>query len=218
MSIRTELEDVVKWISELMAKDQPDPKPKPLPREQWQRIDADLRRAAEKLALAHGGLPSTGPHSFLAELARDLAHEAEALALRAHLLSRRAMPQPKAEVAPPHVPAPAGGPKASRAEARGETAGGASAPGEQDHAEPADATQAKDRTREPARQTPAQLIGSAGDTVETAHQKLGTVGARDPVSKVFADELDVLAEMILSLRQQSEQLEDEMTPRQAGTR
>jgi hypothetical protein len=191
MSVRTELEELVKWISDLSAEEEPDPTPEPLPREAWQAVDGDLRRASRKFAEAHDALLMKDPPSFLAEFACDLGREAEGLALRAHLLSRRAPRKPKSEPPPPTTLPPA-----TEAAATGENARG-----EQHGTE-------KDEDRPAAKKSAADLVKSAGDTVETAHNKLEKVEHPDAVSKAFEEELDVLAEMTLSLRQQCERLDD----------
>jgi hypothetical protein len=45
ISVRTELEELAKWIPELTAKHKPKPTPEPLPREAWQAITRDLEPA-----------------------------------------------------------------------------------------------------------------------------------------------------------------------------
>jgi hypothetical protein len=201
MSVRTELEELVKWISELSAKkEKPDPTHSPS-REVWQAVDGDLRRASRKFAearvvlrRARVGPVAKDPRTIVAEFAGDLEHEAEALALRAHLLSRRAKPTTEPAKPKPITPAT----EAATTEAATTEAASAGRP---PNAVPA---------REPEdRHSPGRLVKSAGDTIETAHQKLEAVEPPDPVTKAFEEELDVLAEMTLSLREQCERLEEE---------
>lgn len=196
MSFKSELEELVKWISELSESKEAEPTPEPLHREDWQAVDGTLQRASIKFGEARLALLAENPpRSFLAEFARDLEREAEGLALRAHLLSRRAAPKPMPdpektrERVPPAPPAAATG-----AQPGGE---------EQVPRDP------KKPAEPPAPQSPADLVKSAGGTVETAHNKLEVVKHPDSVSKAFEEELDVLAEMTLSLRQQCERLDDE---------
>jgi hypothetical protein len=66
----------------------------------------------------------------------------------------------------------------------------------------------KDGTNDSA-SSPAELVRLAGDTVETAHTKLELIEHPDAVSEAFEEELDVLAEMTLSLRQKCKRLEGE---------
>jgi hypothetical protein len=181
MSVRTELEELTKWISDLSAEEL-EPTPQPLTRDVWQHVDSDLRRASKKFAEAQAALFTAD--AALAEFAGDLARETEGLALRAHLLSRRA-PQKspiepvKSKIEPSTLPATA----------TGDTPG-------VEHQRDTEQT-----INLPGSQSPAQLVKSAGDTVETAHCKLEAVEHPDSVTQGFEEELDVLAEMTLSLRQ-----------------
>jgi hypothetical protein len=168
VSVRTELEQLFKWISELWAKKEPEPTPKPLPSEDWQAVESELHKASRQFAAAYSALPKKYPtSSVVCEIACDLENEAERLALRARLLSRRA-PRTAAE-----------------------TASG----------EAHDAGKSKEPKASP---DPVGLIDGAQVTVETARQKLGAVKPVDAISKAFDEELDVLAEMTLSLRQRCE--------------
>lgn len=206
MSVRTELEELAKWISELTAKHEPAP-PQPLPREAWQAITRDLERASTKFAETSAALCANDSKSTLAEFAGDLQREAEGLALRAHLLSRRAAPKHKPEhPAPKPVEKEAETAAAATAEkATGELPAAETAADHEHAPAPRKAAPDDDHPvhREP---TAAELAKSAADTVETAHNKLDAVEHPDDVSKDFEAELDVLAEMALSLRRQCEQL------------
>lgn len=207
MSVRTELEDLVKWISELSAKGKPTQPPQPLPREDWHAVDSDLGRAAETFAEAHLALRAAAAAEvgeakdsrFLAELARDLEHEAQGLALRAHLLSRRAPPKPKTEAGEPKTPAPATHAAAAEEKAKVEPPGAA-----EKHKETAE----EHKPRPASTKSPAELIDDAARTLATAYNKLGAVEHLDAVSKAFEEELDVLAEMTLTLRQKCDRPDD----------
>jgi hypothetical protein len=184
-----ELEELVKWISELSA-EEPGPAPQPLPRDAWQAVGRDLGRASEKFAEAHVALLAGDGGAVLAELARDLERETEGLALRAHVLSRRAPREPKPErEREPSKPEPV--PLAAAAPATG------------------DKVKEHEDHRRVSPKSATDLLRSAQGTVETAHEKLGAVERPDRVCQRFEEELDVLAEMTLSLRQQSERLADE---------
>lgn len=176
LSLRTELGRLGKRISELWAKQEPKPTPQRLWREDWQGIHGHLGRAAKKLAEARDAVPADHRQSFLAEFAGDLAREAESLALRANLLSRRAPRKPKVEATEPE-PAPRDAPATEA---------------------PRDA---------PAMEKVADLLQSAQRTVETAHGRLGVDGYDDDASTEFVKEIDLLAEMTLSLRQQCSRTE-----------
>jgi hypothetical protein len=236
VSVRTELEELVKWISGLSA-EKPKAKSEPLAREVWQDVRGDLQDAAETLAAAQAALVGAdersalanrarvleldarnealypaarriaqaraallaeNPHSVLAELTLDLRNEADALARRAHLLSRRARPKPKAEPKPKPETKPKAEPKPKAAQA------GA-------------AEMASKVVEIP--KTPAELVKTAADTIERAHRKLspeeeaedatGPVKELDAVAKRFEEELEVLGEMALSLRHRVERLHGE---------
>ena len=201
MSVRTEVEELAKWISGLPEKEEPEPTPQPLPRETWQAIERNLHSASETFAKARDALRSLDEESILAEFAGDLENEADALAFRAHLLARRAAPKPT-----PHGPKPK--PAASMPQAV-ESKG---AP-DREKVDGEPTVDAESKTPADAAQSasPADLVRSAGNTIETAHLKLETVEHRDAAAKAFEDELDVLAEMTLSLRQQRDRQEDELT-------
>ena len=78
MSVRTELEELVKWISKLSAKDEPKPSTQ-LPRQDWQAIDRLLHQASSKFTEVRVALLAKDAQSFLAEFARDLERETEGL-------------------------------------------------------------------------------------------------------------------------------------------
>jgi hypothetical protein len=94
MSARAEIQEIVEWISDLTKKPAA-VDPKPLPKETWQRIGQNLKEASETLEKARAAL-GREQRPALAEYARDLEGQAEALALRARLLAGRA----KAELKP----------------------------------------------------------------------------------------------------------------------
>jgi hypothetical protein len=215
MSFRTKLEKLVAWVLGLSAEDKPQPGPEPLRRKDWQDIRDDLHRASKTFAKARIELiEKKNWPSFLAEVAGDLAHEAEALRLRAHLLSRRAPLERGAERAKleaeraklradrAKLRAERAKLRADRAKFEAERAGQAVSSSE---AEPVIAGEEKATPRVGHRLV--QLLTAAQGTLETAHEKLGRVEHPDAVSAAFEEELDVLAEMTLNLRQRCERLE-----------
>lgn len=194
MSVRSELEELVRWISDLSEEQKAEPPPDPLPRESWQAVGRNLNSAAETFAKAHRALVTQHGGTGLSEFARDVAREAEALALRAHLLSRRAKPEPPA---PRTDLAQAPAPKPKDAEKHDGAAKASKAP-----------EIPKEDRPDKEQRSAAELAAVAQRTVETAHEKLGPLKDQDPATKAFAQGLDVLAEMTLHLRQQSEQLDE----------
>jgi hypothetical protein len=192
MSVRTALEGLVKWISELPGRKQSKPPSAPLPHEAWEGVKHNLDGASEKFREASLVLLATTGGAVLAEFARDLRWEAEALAFRAYLLARR-------------TPGKREPPKPKTVRKENDT----TADGKKNVAAHNAAPALKDHDGNHAPSEPAVfLVKSAIKTVETAHQKLDAVHP-DAVAKAFEEELDVLAEMTLSLHHQCERLEDE---------
>jgi hypothetical protein len=228
MSIRTELEEVVKWISELSAKKEQEPAESPS-RELWQAVGGDLRQASKKFGKARVALSAKArvevvdndtlsriramvlrlrspvvvlekvPGAIVAEFAGDLEREAESLELRAYLLSRRALPKPKpkTELTKPKPLPPVTEAAPTEAPATG--------------ALPATVT-VHEQEEQPGQQpAPRDLVKSAGGQVEKAHRHLEAVKSPDLVTKAFEEDLDVLADMTLSLWEQCKRLEEERT-------
>ena len=219
MSVRAELEDLVKWIGELTAKNAPPPPPEPLPREDWQAVDRDLMRASKKFADVQAALRARDPGSVLAEFAGDLERQAEGLAFRAHLLSRRASAEKRepAKGEPPnHEPPNHERPAAEHGEDAPPAPGPAKAAAVPGPGRSANATAPASEAAKGLQPGAADLAKSAGDTLETARNNLVVVAHPDDVAKDFEEELDVLAEMTLSLRQQCEQLDAGRPAARAG--
>ena len=181
MSVRTELEEVFKWIAGLMAKPAAPPSDDtPIPRESWKKIEENLGRVAEWFGRARAEL--TG--DIETDLAADLQREATNLSRRARVLARRA--EPEKEPAPP----------ATRIKDRVQRRrkGGAKTAKKQKSA-------AKRTTPvEPEPKTGAELVAAAARTIETARTKIDDVEDADAVAAAFGYELDLLAEMTLSLQ------------------
>jgi hypothetical protein len=190
VAIRTELEELVKWISELSAKPEPDPT-QSLPRADWLAVEQVLGRASGRFREARLELVQQPGGQVLSELACDLEREAQGLAFRAHLLSRRAPPPPKAK--PKHRRRDAGDTGATDAPAAARVNGDEKAKGEQPPPPP----------------SAGELVALAQRSLETAHTYLAAPEHPDPDSQAFEGDLDVLAEMALSLRQQSVRLLDQ---------
>lgn len=201
MSLRADVEELVKWMADLTASDEAAPTLATPPPEAWQHASGDLERASQKVTEAAALLAKQGA-PYLAEFARDVAREAEDLALRAHMLSRRAKRTPKPAARSPKTPA---APEEAAASTRDPEATAAAAAGK------------RERRVAPAK-SPEGLVHSASDTVETALGRLNSDEAPDAITTGFEYELDVLAEMALSLRQQCTRLEEKRrsAPTRAG--
>lgn len=96
MSLKSELAELIDWLTELTAGEPSSPHHESLPREDWQLVRDDLESAANsfKEACVLIPKPSDGsPRSVAADLAYDLSLEAQTLADRAYVLGRRARPK-----------------------------------------------------------------------------------------------------------------------------
>jgi hypothetical protein len=185
MSVRSDLEELAKWISDLSEKEKP-ATPSPRPRESWRAVGRNLTAAVVKFATVRRKLLAQDEGKVLSEFALDVQREAEALALQAYMLSRRAKSEP----------------------AKRRTATAAAAKEVQAKAKRPAKPSAPEEPHEEDERSPAQLAKAAQRTVETAHEKLGPVKDQDAATKAFAQELDLLAEMTLHLAQQCAQLND----------
>lgn len=204
MSVRAELEELIKWLSDLTAEDKPAPAVGKLYLEQWRTVETNLTTAAKNLHLARTKLspspvtrePSAPlfmvllmrrrkpPPSVLHELAQDLQREAENLALRARMLSGRADNRPPK--------------KAPRSKLCVRNARNVATPSKPTAGSAKSG--ASDRAAVYARR------GLEG--IERAHEHLLAVAHPDAVTQAFEAEVDVLAEMTLSLAQQCETSDD----------
>lgn len=169
--------------------------------------------------------------SLLAELTRDLEREAESLRLRAHLLSRRAPPRSKrkADMQEPKekhkkVSESKDELEAVLAELERkneqlentrrdlEDAKRVLAPikeelrATQDELEAVGARMGRGEGADKELMKAGEAVTEAQRTIETAFKKFADFAKLDSVSQAFAEELDVLAEMALSLRQQCDAL------------
>jgi hypothetical protein len=199
MSLQAEIEELVKWISDLSESHDSKPKPVPLYREDWRAISENLKDAAAKYSEARVALLTGVAGSHLAEFAGDLERETESLALRAYMLSRRAARKPTTGP-PEQVSQPAvrvGGPPQGKPD---ETT-----PEAVDAHAPSPTKQSEQRSDSPRSATDS--VKSASGTVETAHEKLGAGKPPDDDADAFDKELDLLAEMTLSLHQQCRRLD-----------
>jgi hypothetical protein len=192
MSVREEIEELVKWLADLTAEDEPAVETKTLPHEDWRHVRDDLRDVSTKFGLAHRALPGSGKGIVAAEFADDLARQAESLQFRAQVLSRRALPPPNKAKPKATQIRPAAKP-ANSAVAAGVTIG----------------TTETDPKEQTAVHTPVDLVESASVQLEHARRKLDALEHPDVVTQAFEDELDVLTEMTLSLRQLCERVAEE---------
>jgi hypothetical protein len=221
MSVRLELEELVQWISDLSA-DAPSPESQPVVRETWQAVNRNLGAMSRKLGEVRAALAAQGEGSVLAEgsaqaegsvlaeFAQDLENEAAGLAFRAQVLSRRAPEAPDTD--------PDDSAESQDTASEPDTASQAATAAEPEGRSPTDqhapaatgaaTTPARD-THPPAQPSPVDLVKSAQRTLETALSKLAGYENPGPVTEAFEDELDVLAEMTLSLLQRCKRLADE---------
>jgi hypothetical protein len=176
LSLQAELDEVLEWLSALTRSERPVTReaPEPMWREDWQHVARLLKAAAERFASLRGVLeaPEDDPEPADAQFAGDLQRETENLFLRASMLSRRVPPEPSVEP-PPSEHRRAGTDLARRTH------------------------KPKKPPHVPTSADAAALAASAGRTIERARDLLGT----DEVSLAFENELDLLAEMTMSLRQ-----------------
>ena len=213
MTVKAELEELVKWISELQAKDEDDSDSDPPSRRDWDNIESNLNTVSEKLSAARANLAGWYPKSVLKEFAFDLEREAKGLALRAHLLGKRVKSEPKSQAekdaAKKREAAASAAKLAATEKAAAELAKMTAA--ERDKvaeaekakvtaAERAKLAEAEKREREQEGKPPSDLVRDAGDAIERAHKYLIADDESDAASKAFEGDLDVLAEMTLTLR------------------
>jgi hypothetical protein len=183
MTVRAEIEELVKWISDLQKDKASDPETKTLSREDWLLVEDNLDSVAKRVEQARDELITRSPGSVLREFALDIQREARGLGLRAHLLSRRAEPRAK-----PAATAASLTPRVRRQEkTEGEQGGEPPTPPSEPEVVEYDA--------------PSDILGRVGNTIETAHKKLTELESPDDDAKAFEGELEVLAEMTLALRE-----------------
>ena len=216
MSVKTELEEMLKWISDLLKEKESEPT-RSASREAWQHVDQRLRAASKKFAEARVLLsetridvvPDTDPRLIILatvlrrrssrgrrektpagrrRVRRRSGARGQALALRARLLSRRARKGKPQRFALDLLSQPLSKAKPDKP---------------------------KPPPTAPEPESPKDLVQDAGGTIETAHSWIADVAEHpghavahpDAVTKAFEEDLDVLAEMTLSLRQQCEEEE-----------
>ena len=154
MSIRTELEALAKWMAD-RSEEEPADEPPQVDSETWERVRAYLLRASEQLEAR--AKADTRP--LVAEFARDMANEADALALRARLHARL------------------------------------------------NAKSNEELTREESNTSPAETIAGA---------RACLLDKKHPDAVAFGKELDLLAEMVLTLPQENGRPEPEPEPEPTG--
>lgn len=197
MSVRTELQEVMEWIADL-SKKEPSPPTETPSRADWRNVKSNLEDVAGDLEQARVALKEAP----LKDLARDLSHEADRLALRANVLARRA---PIEERKPAKKPKP----KAAAKTGAG-TSGASKVPADSlPSSGPATDPNAGAGGEDPADQkekpkTAADHIQAASGTIATAYEKFEDLGNPDANTQDFENDLDLLAEMTMSLRQRFE--------------
>lgn len=191
MTMRAELEELVKWISDLQKAKDSEPETTTLSREHWLLVEENLNSVSERVGKAQQELILRFPDSVLKEFALDVQREAKGLALRAHLLAYMAEPQDD------HADE-AGSADGDEAEGKGERD-----KKEQTELSPPPSPKATVERRE----APSGIVGRVGNTIAKAHAKLVDLKNPDDDAKAFEGELGVLAEMALALREGSWELD-----------
>lgn len=207
MSLKSELQEVVDWLSDLTAESEL--APEPIYREDWYLVRNNLKKAGEHFHTAIAALERN--QSSLLDFARDLEREAEGLRLRAELLARRSPKKPPVDDATAALMKELEEKQkelnatenklrdvTKQLEAAKTSAGPATVT-------PAEAEKRKEPEKNPG---PSDFVNDAAESLETAHRHVLKDGDAPPdaVADAFANRLDLLSEMTLSLRLQ---LEDE---------
>jgi hypothetical protein len=226
MSVRTELEELFKWISDLSVATEPKPTPPGVYRENWHHVANNLTDATTTFAEVGEVLSAANANPLLTDFAHDLAHQAEDLSLHARVLERRARRKPI-------------GPKVkltmmqkelvdkskdlhktqkklseSKKELREiqrelDDAKTKLVAGTIPEQLPAEAQ----KTSPTPKKSPSKRLRAASGTLESAHENLFKgVDHPDAAARAFTGELEALAEMTLSLRQQCEEYERAGSP------
>jgi DNA mismatch repair ATPase MutS len=228
MSVRAELEELFKWISDLSANPASKP-PQRTHRENWDRVASNLETATEWFALAVKALrrKETKRASLLAEFASDLEHQSGGLKSRAELLRREAPRKPppttqfrgmtleevlttlvETETVLDKANAEIGNMQKQLKEAESELQ--AARDGLQAAAQVAIAPARTDGTAKKPPKSSADLVSDAARSLATAHKNLfKDIDRPDAVSLAFERELDLLVELTLKLHQQCEWIEDD---------
>ncbi len=184
MAVRAELEELVKWISDLQKAKGPAPADPVKPsRDDWLKVERALNSVAERLGEAREELITQFPRSVVKEFALDVQREARGLALRAHLLAFRVKRADK--------------PKKTEDEDEEKRRRAARPPAPPEVEKP---------------KAPSDIVGRVGNTLAEAQGKLADVTSPDDATKAFRGELDVLAEMTLALREHCLELDGGKPP------
>jgi hypothetical protein len=196
MSLKSELQEVVDWLSDLTTES--GAAPQPVYHEDWNLVRDNLKRAREHFHAAIAALQTK--HSSLVDFARDLERETEGLRLRAQLLAGRAPKKPPVgdatTVFVKQLEEKQNEPDATKKELHDVA----------QQLEAAKHTETPKEAKEPG--GPSDFANDAAQSLESAHRHVLKDGDAPPdvVADAFANRLDLLSEMTLSLRLQ---LEDE---------
>ena len=216
MSLKSELQEVVDWLSDLTAGSQPTPEP--VYREDWYLVRDNLRKAAEHFHDAIAALEKN--HSSLVDFARDLEREAEGLSLRAESLARRSPKKPPADDATAalmkQLEEKQKELKATEKKLHDMTKEleAAKTPAGPATIAPAEAERREETEEEPE---PSDFVNDAAESLERAHRHIVEDGDAPPdaVADAFANRLELLSEMTLSLRLQLEPDEQQAAKKRA---
>jgi len=246
MSLKSEIAELIDWLTVLTTDGPSAPLQESLPRDDWQLVRDDLESAAKAFKEAGDLIPTAGapvpggggpaddgrrwlrlqwrlptrvspskpsagsPRSVAADLAYDLSVEAQALADRAYVLGRRARPKvdKSADELAKELVSKAAVNKRLTTRVKnleGEVellTAKLSTPARPTGAPPADAKPKK----EPAPQKPKDasgLVDSGQHSVATARDNLFNVTPAEQVVLDFAEELEVLNDLIAGWRRVS---------------
>jgi hypothetical protein len=220
LSLQEELEEVARWVANLTAPE-PSAITEPLSREDWNLVEGDIGTVSGKLAEAQATLlfaseqkaPGNDFPSALVDLAADLTHQSQDLGLRARMLEQRAKhdSSERREIkATAREEAKKEREEKERAKrekkdeqerAKKEKRESAtSAPAVDAH----EAGQATPVPTKPPLQQAIDLLNAAQTSLGTTHGNLHVLTNLDFAATSFGGELEVLAEMTLTLTQQCE--------------
>lgn len=225
MSAQTELKEVLEWIADLIAGPPVEAPDDALSGDSWKLVRANLETASGHFgdaadapeAKATGVVPeakATGlAHDVRVELARDLQREATSLAQRARVLSRRARPKSaeerraETEARTAVAKAKTAEAEATRSEAEARIAAAKASAAEAEATvsrlprvkESVTVRESELTAAQPSKQRIA--LDKGATSVETARNHLDDAGTIAGAAESFAQELDLLAEMTLRLRE-----------------
>jgi hypothetical protein len=204
MTVRAEVQELLRWISDAAAEREPKPPQSPA-RDNWEGAAARLKAASEKLQEVKTAIILEDVWSPQLESARDLEREAESLELRARSLARLAPPRTREQIAALKIDElmeEVGDLEEKLVRLRTQRLGLhkeiSGLKKRRPRAEPTEPAKSPSDEKDSA----AALARSAAGSLRTAQENLFEgVDGPDAVSTAFGKELDLLAERTLRLEQ-----------------